>query len=358
MFERADQDQLGVLTGDRAVPFFSHSALPPLILGEIWQLADPENIGFLSQDRFGVACRLIAHAQARAKTGPPRVEPDDVKKQAPQPPTFRGHALPDHLAQPLASVATPTSPTSRQQGGAAAAAASPAAAANIPQARQPATTNLNQISPSDKANYARLFSSAGPTGIGPAALLDGDKAREIWVKSELPFDVLGQIWSLADTHARGQLDLTDFTIGMHLLHLVLDGKLPRNVEGLPKVLDPALYKAAMTTLPPPPPASSAAATAPISQAQLRPQQTGPAGAAGGQSGWAISPAEKQESDQWFDQLDSARKGQLEGEQAVGFFGQSGLGVEVLAKIWCVSERAGPRVGAELAFAPSMLHKAA
>lgn len=316
LFERADTDQLGVLTGDRAVPFFSHSALPPLILGQVWQIADPDNIGFLSQDRFGVACRLIAHAQARAKTGAPSVSQDDVKHPAPQPPTFKGHALPDRLAQPLRDRSSATN-------------APPPTSPPPPPSKAPPV--VTHISPADKANYARIFTAAlgGPQHAGPASLLDGEKAREIWIKSDLPFEVLGQIWTLADTHARGQLDLTDFTIGMHLLHLVLDGKLPPTADALPKVLDPALYKAAMATLPPPPAAPQGAPT------QTQSQTQGPT-ATTGNSGWVITPAEKQESDQWFDQLDSAHKGLLEGEQAVGFFGQSGLDVQVLAKIWCVA----------------------
>ena len=323
LFERADTDQLGVLTGDRAVPFFSHSALPPLILGQVWQIADPDNIGFLSQDRFGVACRLIAHAQARAKTGAPSVSQDDVKHPAPQPPTFKGHALPDRLAQPLRDRSSATN-------------APPPTSPPPPPSKAPPV--VTHISPADKANYARIFTAAlgGPQHAGPTSLLDGDKAREIWIKSDLPFEVLGQIWTLADTHARGQLDLTDFTIGMHLLHLVLDGKLPPTAEALPKVLDPALYKAAMATLPPAPqaPTPTQGHSAAPTLAQTATANAG-SSSSSGTSGWVITPAEKQESDQWFDQLDSAHKGLLEGEQAVGFFGQSGLGVEVLAKIWCV-----------------------
>lgn len=71
----ADTDQLGVLTGDKAVPFFQHSSLPPALLGEIWQLSDPENSGFLTPERFGVAFRLIGHAQAG---GAEEVKPDWV----------------------------------------------------------------------------------------------------------------------------------------------------------------------------------------------------------------------------------------------------------------------------------------
>lgn len=64
MAELADTDSIGVLTGDQAVPFLSHANLPPTLLGEVWQISDPDNSGFLTPQRFAVACRLIAHAQA------------------------------------------------------------------------------------------------------------------------------------------------------------------------------------------------------------------------------------------------------------------------------------------------------
>ena len=98
-FEAADTSDLGVLTGELAVAFFAKSQLPPVVLGEIWGIADEvrwriccsvekeepfvqqrvrlfdgqsctaiadtaqENDGFLSKARFDVAARLIGHAQ-------------------------------------------------------------------------------------------------------------------------------------------------------------------------------------------------------------------------------------------------------------------------------------------------------
>jgi len=139
---------------------------------------------------------------------------------------------------------------------------------------------------------------------------------------------------------------------MHLLHLVLDGSLP--ASSIPTVLDPKLYAAA-AGLPAPgtgagptspqqqqqqqqptqgPQSPLRQASLPAAQQQRQPQQPqqqqqGPA--------WAITPAELADSNTWFDSLDSqsGRKGHIDGEQAVGFFGQSGLGVDQLAKVWCV-----------------------
>ncbi|GAA5845849.1 hypothetical protein JCM9279_002399 [Rhodotorula babjevae] len=350
LFERADTQQLGVLTGDLAVPFFSHSGLPPLLLGEVWQIADPDNSGFLSPDRFGVACRLIGHAQQRNRTGAPEVKPEWVTKAGPLP-SFNKYPIPARLQQLADESLRSSSSSSPATGGPAPSSpAQPSRQASLA-APAPAAAGLTTISPTDKANYARAF--AGANGGQVAGLLDGDKAREIWVKTQLPYDVLGQVWNLADTHSRGALDLTDFTIGMHLLHLVLDGSLP--ASSLPTVLDPKLYAAA-AGLPAPgtgavpasaqqqqqptqgPQSPLRQASLPVAQQQRQPQpqpqpqqQQGPA--------WAITPAELADSNTWFDSLDSqsGRKGHIDGEQAVGFFGQSGLGVDQLAKVWDLAD---------------------
>jgi epidermal growth factor receptor substrate 15 len=39
------------------------SGLSPFVLSEIWQLADPKNQGFLDQQGFSVALRIIGHVQ-------------------------------------------------------------------------------------------------------------------------------------------------------------------------------------------------------------------------------------------------------------------------------------------------------
>jgi epidermal growth factor receptor substrate 15 len=64
VFAKADTQDLGVVTGDEAVKIFAGSGLPPTVLGEIWQLADSDNNGFLTDSGLGVALRLIGWAQA------------------------------------------------------------------------------------------------------------------------------------------------------------------------------------------------------------------------------------------------------------------------------------------------------
>ncbi|KAF9130627.1 hypothetical protein BGX30_013435, partial [Mortierella sp. GBA39] len=45
------------------------------------------------------------------------------------------------------------------------------------------------ISESDRTKYANMFMAIGPVG----GLLDGDKVREVLLKSKLPVDKLSQI---------------------------------------------------------------------------------------------------------------------------------------------------------------------
>lgn len=127
---------------------------------------------------------------------------------------------------------------------------------------------------------------------------------------------------------------------MHLLQLILNGQLSQ--DALPKVLDPKMYASATGLNAP---SAGATPQSPLRQSSIPPprnisspipqqaQFQAPQAAAVGGGQWKITSQEKQESDNWFGQLDSQNKGVLEGEQAVGFFGQSGLGNEDLAKIW-------------------------
>ncbi|KAM0787065.1 hypothetical protein ACM66B_006328 [Microbotryomycetes sp. NB124-2] len=353
LFDKADTDQLGVLTGDKAVPFFQHSSLSPAILAQVWQLSDPENTGFLTVERFGVALRLIGHLQHTPNLSPATQVNETLISQPGPFPRFNGYPIPSHLGQGVRSTGTP------------AVQAAPGTPAQIqPQTTGSnnsgtATTNTlagNTVTPEEKARYAKLFTNSGPVN----GLLDGDKARDIFIKSKLPFDTLGQIWNLADTRSRGALDVTDFTIGMHLIQHTMNGTLSQ----LPTVLNPALYASA-ASLPLPNPAAAQASVAatpgspapasrfagvsspsampgtPTRQSSLAqhaaPSQFTSPSALPSNAPWDISAAEKQESDGYFDGLDILRKGAIEGEAAVGFFMQSGLPMDVLARVWDLAD---------------------
>lgn len=51
---------------------------------------------------------------------------------------------------------------------------------------------LPQLTPADRAKFTRLFAGAGPAN----GLVNGDKARDIFIKSGLSYEKLGQIWQV------------------------------------------------------------------------------------------------------------------------------------------------------------------
>ncbi|KAK3816965.1 MAG: hypothetical protein JOS17DRAFT_400413 [Linnemannia elongata] len=320
LWAAADTDQSGFITGADAVPFFAKSGLSPQILGQIWLLADTDNKGVLGQQGFSVAVKLIAHAQ-NGKTPSPAL----INADAPLP-HFEG-ITPAKTDSPL-SGSTPVVSHS--------------------------TGSDSTISESDRTKYANMFMAVGPVG----GLLEGDKAREVFLKSKLPVDKLSQIWGLADTKARGSLDLTDFTIAMFYIQRTMDG----SISTLPTTLPPSVLKAAAG-----PAAGVGLMSSPVLSAQtlarqvtggnmgiqnpviarqmtgsmslssspLAKQNTG--GLSADSIPWEITPEEKAKFDRFFDQLDANGDGFVEGEEAGRFFMNSRLPESVLAQIWDLSD---------------------
>ncbi|KAF4554033.1 Cytoskeletal-regulatory complex EF hand-like protein [Elsinoe fawcettii] len=308
LFQQADTDRLGVVTGEVAVKFFEKTKLAPNVLGEIWQLADTENRGLLTKAGFCVALRLIAHYQAgRDPTPELAFKPGGIPK-------FDGVNL---------------------------APSSPAVATSQPNPLQPQGSGIRipPIIPEKAAQYSGLFERSGAQG----GLLSGEAARSIFERAGLPNEILGRIWSLADREQKGALDITEFIIAMHLITSFKS----RTMTALPSALPPGLYEAAQRRGQPgprpqgPPSAVSRQFTGP--QRTSSPLARPPYGAAPAQvaqttgSNWLITPQEKAKYDQFFDNIDTNRSGYLTGEQAVKFFNDSGLSEETLASIWDLAD---------------------
>ena len=179
----------------------------------------------------------------------------------------------------------------------------------------------------------------------------GETAKQIFERANLPNDVLGRIWNLADTEQKGHLGLTEFIIAMHLLASYKNG----SMRGLPQILPPGLYEAASRrgvarqaatgsrpipdSVPPSvatrqftgsgypsqAPPTDPSQQAPFQQATLTGDQ------------WAIGPQEKAQFDRIFASVDTQNHGYITGEQAVGFFSNSRLPEEALAQIWDLAD---------------------
>ncbi|KAJ5103887.1 hypothetical protein N7532_004416 [Penicillium argentinense] len=292
LFQAADTTNLGVITGEIAVPFFEKTHLPSGTLGEIWQLADKENRGLLTPSGFGIVLRLIGHAQA-------------------------GRVPSEELALQLLTESSP------ECGG---------------------PIRVPPLQPDDANKFLSLFEKSGVAN----GILSGEIAKQIFERARLPNETLGRIWNLSDTQQRGALDATEFIIAMHLLTSFKSGAL----RGIPQTLPPGLYDAAARRgsgrgsfgarpeVPPVPaipkqftgPQRTSSPMSPASRTQfgtpLSAQSTGD---------WLINPQEKAHFDSIFETVDTARAGVITGDQAVAFFMKAQLSEEVLAQIWDLAD---------------------
>ncbi|KAH6848143.1 hypothetical protein B0I37DRAFT_158029 [Chaetomium sp. MPI-CAGE-AT-0009] len=316
LFRQADTDNVGVVTGEVAVKFFEKTRLDSRVLGEIWQIADKENRGFLTPAGFGIVLRLIGHAQAGREP-----TPEMALQQGPLP-KFEG----------ITTTPAPSPPPPALQ-------SQPTGA--------PGPIRIPPLTPEKVAQYSGLFERQA---LQNGSMLPGEAAKQIFEKSGLPNDVLGRIWMLADTEQRGALVQTEFVIAMHLLTSVKTGSL----RGLPNILPAALYEAATRRGPAGASIqrqqSPTTATPPISAVprQLTGQGPVPQMRTGSPLGrppivaqttgeWLVTPADKARFDQLYDELDKTKKGFITGEEAVPFFSQSNLSEDALAQIWDLSD---------------------
>ncbi|KAF7295138.1 hypothetical protein MIND_01052300 [Mycena indigotica] len=317
IFATADPNKLGALTGEVAVQVFGGAHLSPLVLGEIWQIADETNNGWLSTKGVAMAVRLMGHAQQGTK-----VSAALLNKPGPLP-TIAG--------------ITPVVP--QGTGNSASRAKSP----------QP---TLPPFTPQDRAKFLNMFTKSGPVD----GLLSSEKAQGIFLKSKLPNETLGLIWNLADTQDRGKLDSTDFAIGMYLIQAVMTGQL----ASIPNSLPPGFYQqaAGSNILPSLSVALSNPSTLarankrfshrPLARGLQSPPQlpvrpnpspsiVGTGAFASSQVAWDITPSEKATSDRWFDSLDTHKRGYILDDVAVPFMLESKLTGEDLAQIWDLAD---------------------
>ncbi|CAF4343732.1 unnamed protein product [Rotaria sp. Silwood2] len=88
-----------------------------------------------------------------------------------------------------------------------------------------------KISADERLRYESYFQQCGPI----QGYLTGEQARDFFVKSNLPGDILRKIWDLADISADGRLDAREFIIACHLISSQVQKK-----GSLPTILPPSL----------------------------------------------------------------------------------------------------------------------
>lgn len=182
IFAQFDQQKLGALTGEVAVRAFSGANLPPSVLGEVWSVADEANNGWLSQKGVAIALRLIGWAQKGEK-----VSKDLLDRCRLSSFLFVGHCTERclHAAGPLPTIAGVT-PVVQHNTGASSVSSNPSSIARAPSG----VGSLPPVNPADKAKFYNMFVKAGPVD----GLVSGEKAQQVFIKSKLSNEILGQIW--------------------------------------------------------------------------------------------------------------------------------------------------------------------
>ncbi|KAI9244241.1 hypothetical protein BY458DRAFT_447881 [Sporodiniella umbellata] len=310
LFQLVSKSQDGIVLGTEAVQFFATSGVPNEILSEIWETADRDKVGYLLPETFAIALKLIACAQH----GKEATEP--ILATSVPLPQFDGVVAPSPMITKSDSI---------------------------------------PITAAEREKYSNIFRVHQPTN----GAMDAETARNVFLKSKLPTDTLGQIWALADVRQSGTLSQTEFVIAMHYIAKLMDGTL----KSLPDKLPSAVFQSASGTAASPmiahPSASSLGRQPTVMTPPQRSQTIDSLGnMAFGQSEWDVTAQERKQFNTYFDKIDSGRHGHIQGKEAVEFFKNSRLPESELAHIWDLSDihQRGSLSRDEFAVAMHLIHQ--
>ncbi|XP_018798464.1 PREDICTED: intersectin-1 isoform X3 [Bactrocera latifrons] len=341
---KALQPQGGFVTGAQAKGFFLQSQLPPLILGQIWALADTDSDGKMNINEFSIACKLI-NLKLRGMDIPKVLPPtllaslSTVGSTPTMTPTATASMSPlDPLKSMSASVpvVAPTVPIS----GATLPGAVPAVPGIVPGTLPgvlPQTipsamttgvvpgippTGLSMQMPINAAGSAAMVlpGNAIPAGVMPvsASVLPGVSTAGIMSAGIVP-PVAGGV------PVPGMVPISVAASGgvvqPAMVPVLPPGKIvsPPNSSEVPKL--PAT----------PTPPQSNPPSRHMSISERAPSIESP------QSEWAIKGPAKRKYTQVFNATDRTRSGYLTGAQARSILVQSKLPQATLAQIWTLSD---------------------
>ncbi|CAD1808262.1 Cytoskeletal-regulatory complex EF hand family protein [Candida parapsilosis] len=308
IFKSLDPENTGIITGEKARTTFEKSNLPPAILGEIWQLADQNNLGFLNQFGFCYAMRLIGYTQAGHHPVPGLADtPGPLPKFV------------DLQLSQLQPQSTSNSYLSSQPNNAIPGSATP-------------QESISPVSAPDYQKFSQLFAKTVGSVQGE---LSGVQAKDIFLKARLPTSTLGQIWSLVDRNNLGALHVGEFVIAMHLVQGVLSGR----IKQLPPYLPDTVWKSvenggAISSPPPQSPYGQSSRQASVSSQQTAIRHP-PVDEVDGE--WAITSVMKAQYDSIFNNLDKEHVGHLNPDQVASFLMTSKLDQQDLATIWDLAD---------------------
>jgi len=192
LYAKAEPNGNGTISPNQAFNFLKKSKLPVEILSEIWKQTQRNNV--LDREGFYKALKYIALAQNNQP-----INPQLLYKSTP-PPVFEGIYINN----------TNTNTNSNQ--------------------------NINNlvISDNEYEKWSNLFFHSKPVRNN----ISGNTAKEIFLKSNLPTNVLAEVWQLVDLEKSGELDLNEFLIAMFIIMRLKDN----TIREVPRAIPSNLWK--------------------------------------------------------------------------------------------------------------------
>ncbi|CAO3649436.1 unnamed protein product [Mucor fragilis] len=300
LFQKVDADNKGIVLQDEAMEFLKKSDIPQNILSQFWDATDNDKKGFLTEQEFCTILKLIACAQNGIMTTEPI-----LATKAPLP-KFEGPGSANNVNSPFQHT--------QQQ-----------SQMPLPQ-RQASVSNMDVVSPEDRQKYIGLFQSFGPIN----NILSGERAKDAFIRSNLPPAILQNIWTLADTRKSGTLNQTEFIIAMHYIENAMKG-----MTNLPATLPANVYASATGRSVPASPLVRNN-TLQVSSPPPVPMRS-PVFKGATTTKVDIAPDEYAKYQTFFRQLDTDNSGYVAGADAVVFFRHSKLPESDLARIWDLAD---------------------
>lgn len=356
LFKIADNENSETIGPQRAVEFLSKSKLSQEILSVVWKIADKEQQGFLDKKSFFRALKLIAAAQDKL----PIIEQTlQSKTSLPQ---FEGISNNDFSA-PVANLnLNAGSPQRSMTTHSTGIFGTQSPSTGVPLSSSASTQGVSgafKISEKERDRFLAAFQSCKPVD----NLVQGDAARDLFMKSSLSVVSLKSIWDLVDPKGLGVLGRTQFFVAMYIITRMKQGSLTAVPAQIPPQLWEVLNEQPSSTV-----GSTVSDKPPLSRTMTAHKfessfnqsfntavgETSSLSESSTQ--WAISSAEKTVYDGYFDAVDVKKAGFLSGEQAYEFFLKSELSQQQLAKIWDLSDstKAGKLNKEEFAVAMALI----
>lgn len=227
LFQAADVQKNGIISGAEAVQFFGRSKLPIEVLKNIWTVADQPSTSSLDHKKFAVAVRIIQLTQNGTKgsgptlAAPPGVQlkpaffeglaPPQQQQQQPPPPTPQ---QPQRAMQPPPQPTNSPPRTMQQQ---------------VPPSPSRALVGMDpySLSPQERSRYEGLFPQYAKTEADGAMFVYGSEAVPLFMKSGVDPNSLRDIWNMVDRNpVDNRLDKLEFALAMHLIVCVSKKNLP------------------------------------------------------------------------------------------------------------------------------------